>query len=1191
MHLETVGGSALETGAAVSVTVESKFMQNYRIGAAANAGSEVAAIANGAGAVELFTLGTDQKVWNFYPDAASATGYSMADTGLRGTAIAAGLNAAGRLVVFAAYGAQLGQVTEINQPGQRWSAPAYCAIPLPSGSTGVARIFAERIAGKLYVAALTGASGPMPGIQYHLSCAIWPASGAPAALNRTTVTISTLNCVWTGVSAATASFTVVDTVILDYAIASGQLTRRNIAATFTTIDVDTATDSAGNDQLLAILKDGNVYRLVGGGTVPLNWEQLSVSSAFKQVRMIKDQVGALHAFVLGTNNRLYHLAPSASALSGFLAPAPIMAGVSQIGLALNDVGDIDLYAVGAAQNTISHLYLEEDSSNWAVERLDVATAGTVEDFASFSSDLTLTDAAGAPLGDEPVLIWAAAEAHLVINGSNYVVDARRPARVSANSAGMLAVAQQASMLAAPELLVSVPRLMTAGDGIAVAQNANTNARLAALDGTALMAAQDQAGNDILAGSYRNQGTADSVAKAVSQCVSMGSSASMLAAASPLYLNQRRANVGARHYNGDPGLLRHMAAAHGAEPHWLIGFAGPVAAYRALDAHEAAGLLAEKRAGVASANGLFDWIEDIGDLIMGVAADIVSIVDTIITTVGNAVNAAITFVVDGVTYLFETVVSAIEQALDLAQLVFSQVKIFFEQLYEWLALLFNWDDMLRTHEALAYVLNQGLSFLSLAAGGMQRAVDSGIVAFQAQLHTLFQNAIAQIAGQHSIGGYEQANAASSAPFASSVSNNMLFNQLVDNAGSAMGQDLLARLRTEDNDPVSDIIAQLTQFADLGLATDAFVQARTYFTNLGGSPDQIFTQLLSGLLSVAEGILQAMMSGVKAVLDALFALVQSLLAAFQALLNEEWDIPFVSQFYSFITHGAKLTTIDLMALVLAVPTTILYKVVYNHAPFPDAASVDAFKAAFSATSMFAATGLGGSTTRDKTALVAATGEAWTGLVPTTMATLLNIAGTVGTFVYACLTGLLDAFPPAPNTTPPSIVTRGAYLAEIIGQFCSFPWFYSSAKPDCSTSDGRGCWVWLYQCTGILMDTVFIYKEGSMPENWEDRGVYLGTIYGVGHLALAIAASAGQSGTPIAAAILPTIPELAKPLRLTKIAAATEDISLIVLGAADGIFGLSSAITAFIATQQNIPNGSGPDVLLQLDLAIPADTILAA
>lgn len=126
---------------------------------------------------------------------------------------------------------------------------------------------------------------------------------------------------------------------------------------------------------------------------------------------------------------------------------------------------------------------------------------------------------------------------------------------------------------------------------------------------------------------------------------------------------------------------------------------------------------------------------------------------------------------------------------------------------------------------------------------------------------------------------------------------------------------------------------------------------------------------------------------------------------------------------------------------------------------------------------------------------------------------------------------------------------------------------------------------------MDTAFICKEDTMPENWEDRGVYLGTVYGVGHLALAISASVGRSGTPVAAAILPTIPELAKPLRLTRVAAGTEGVSLVVLGVADGVFGLSTAITGFVNTQQDIPSGDGRDVLLQLELATPADTILAA
>lgn len=1191
MHLDVVGGAALETGAAVSVTVESKFMQNYRIAAAANAGSEVVSTANGQGAVELFSLGTDGKVWNFYPDPASDTGYNMADTGLTGSAIAAGLDAAGRLVVFAASGDRLAQVSEVNQPGRRWSAPAYTAIPLPANATGAERIFAERIAGQLYVGVLTGATGPLPGTQYHLSWAIWPAGGAPAALNRTTLTVSTLNCVWSGVSAASAAFTVVDTVILDYNIASGQLARRTIAAAFSTIDVDTATDSAGNDQLLAILADGNLYRLVGGGKLPFNWQQLSIDSAFKQVRMVADRAGALHAFVLGANGRLQHLAPSATAATGYLAPAPILGGVVQLGLALNDAGAIDLFAVGQAQNTISHLYLEQGSGNWAVEKLEVASGGAVEDFASFSSDITFTDAAGAPLAAEPVLVWAAQQAHLVINGSSYVVDARRPARVATNGAGMVAVAQQASALATPELLVAAPRLMTAGDAIAIAQNANTTATLAALDGNALMAAKTPSGQDILAGDYRKQGTADSVARAVSQCVGVAAAAQSLAGAPTLYLNQRRQNIGARHYRGDPAALTLVKAEHAAEPHWQIGFGGGDASYRVLSAYEACALLAEKRAGLAGANGVFDWLEDLGDLVLGAAAGIVSVVDAVVTTVGNAIHAAITFVVDGVTYLFEAVVSAIEQALDIAQLVFSQVKIFFEQLYEWLAMLFNWDDMLRTHEALAYVLNEGLSFLALGAAGMARAVDAGIGGFQAQLHTLFQNAIAQIAGQHSIGGYEQANAASSAPFSSAVSNNMLYNHLLDNGDAARGQDLLARLRAQDNDPIAAVLAQLTEFADLGLASNAFVQARSYFVDLGGSPDQIFSQLLAGLLSVVEGILQAMIAGVKAVLDALFGLVQSLLAAFQALLNEEWDIPFLSQFYSSITRGAKLSTVDLMALVVAVPTTILYKVIYAHAPFPDAASLASFKAAFSAQTMLAATGLAGDKSRAATPRAAAGADGWSGLVGPTMATFLNVGSAVSGVFYAGLTCVLDAVPPAPGVKPSSFMTRAAYLAEVINQFCAFPWFYSAAAPVCNTSEGRSCWVWIYGCGGILMDTVFIYKEDSMPENWEDRGVYLGTLYGVGHLALAISASAGESGAPVAAAILPTIPELAKPLRLAGIARATKGTSLVVLGVTDAVFGVASALTGFVATQQTIPNGDGRDVLLLLELATPADTILAA
>src|SRR4051812_27471726 len=97
------------------LAVETKFTQSYRVAAAVHAGGDLAAVANGSGQVEVFTVGTDGTIWNFYPDPTSQPGYSRVATGLKGEVIAVGTDAQGRIVLFAATGTQLAYVYEINQ--------------------------------------------------------------------------------------------------------------------------------------------------------------------------------------------------------------------------------------------------------------------------------------------------------------------------------------------------------------------------------------------------------------------------------------------------------------------------------------------------------------------------------------------------------------------------------------------------------------------------------------------------------------------------------------------------------------------------------------------------------------------------------------------------------------------------------------------------------------------------------------------------------------------------------------------------------------------------------------------------------------------------------------------------------------------------------------------------------------------
>jgi hypothetical protein len=95
----------------IGIRMETKLMKQYREASPVNHGIQGAAVRNKDGQVELFTVGTDETVWNFYPDPTSDTSYRRADTGLKGDSVAAGVDHGGSIVVLAIsrYGNRMGR--------------------------------------------------------------------------------------------------------------------------------------------------------------------------------------------------------------------------------------------------------------------------------------------------------------------------------------------------------------------------------------------------------------------------------------------------------------------------------------------------------------------------------------------------------------------------------------------------------------------------------------------------------------------------------------------------------------------------------------------------------------------------------------------------------------------------------------------------------------------------------------------------------------------------------------------------------------------------------------------------------------------------------------------------------------------------------------------------------------------------
>jgi len=926
------------------LVVETKLMQNYRVVSAANPGSEVCAVANSQGQVEMFTRDSKGAVWRYYPDPDSSTGYTGVKVeGLEVDVLAAGLDTQGRIVVFAAKGAELSYIRETGQPDAPWSKPEPVAIPGPDKNK-IVRLVVKRLT----------ASGSPGWLGLCIVFEVHPSHGF--------TTYQVGDCLW-GVSTvavhkdyfASSQWAWMGFTVLSYGygcfaqrglawypVGGGPSSVEPVANTITPIDLDSLFDAQGNSVAFAVHTDGNLYRLNRNSAHSYSWLALSQHISFRQVQLAADDQGRVHVLAVADNNQLYHLQPEPLSPSGYSSPNAIHANVARIGVASNDAGSVDIFAIGTVHGSLTHLFLERFTGDWVAETVAVPTAGEVEEYFAYSSDVTVYDSNGAPLPNKPVSIWTVADSRITANGATYFVGPQRPARLSTNSAGMLSLGQETGKLGICAFQLNIPSVMLPKDVLVIEQSGNMQKYLGEVTWTDLMEAKDAAGNPLLPGNRRNESDTRQLAAALNS--SMALAGGRLLSSSSLFSRQGprpgvwMATEGSR----QPGRIEQPPAAH-----WQLTMGAQGFSYQTLTSDEAQAILARKQPLLAATRAALGdtWWDDLGDFLAGVVEGIVNVVNAVVTTVGNGIKAVFEFVMDGVHRVFETVVGWVEQAFDMVQIIFADCAVYFEKLVGWLGEVFGWEDILRSQDALKYTINQLLEFLPLAVPALKNRVDARFATIQQELPGLFNWVIEKIGGTTTLSAYEKSSQPANPRFANAASNNFLFNSLIDNgAGARIDLSLSQAL---DGDLWDSFIQKLTALTKDTEASTAFTEALTYFENIGKNPGSFFSMAISGLIKCLQGVVQTLVSGAQAVVDLLFDCVASLMTAVKELFNKEWDIPFLSEFYAWLTKGEKLSAVSLVSLIIAAPVTVLYKLTNDarSAPFPTADSVAAFKALFS------------------------------------------------------------------------------------------------------------------------------------------------------------------------------------------------------------------------------------------------------
>ncbi|MFN0105837.1 MAG: hypothetical protein ACKV2U_27590 [Bryobacteraceae bacterium] len=761
------------------------------------------------------------------------------------------------------------------------------------------------------------------------------------------------------------------------------------------------TVAAGNPQIVAVLDGGfvNAYDPNQHAWVPVD-SGVGVQKVSAGIGQ-----GGMELFAIGKDQFLYH---SQQDPTGTWRPLiQILSGTKfQFVKAAAD-GQGELFGFAVTTGNLLFRLIKNEDLEWEVEEIQYENASKLIKVASYTTEITIRDEQGALRPGAKVDIWAEDVTQARINGKSYLLEPKNPVPVAANSAGLLTVIVEAQALHTP-ILNWRTEFMPAGRFHAAEPNWRIQQKLRTVTAP-----------ELAAGLKIDPEAVGGIADHINHAMSLISVEST-------------SERGARAMDAAAGFPNRIDASVLKDQAWNLDFTRGTPVFRILSAIE---LEAIKRENSTLADlGIAEFFSDIGDLVNSAVEGICSVVSVTVAAVGDlvdAVEAEFVVLLNNLKYKLNVLVSKVEQVFDLVESALVKIGAKFQQAYEWLAFAFNWGHIVLTHRAVAAAINESIRFTGLASQAISTRLQAGITAVQAQMNQNATDFVNELLGGSTgtLQSFQRKNVPADDGLKENTGSNVVLAAFLDNATKApalFSKDFLAP--REDGDPLNALFKAIE---DLGNDVDAQAKASldkavALFSQIGQNPDQALQLGLAGFIELGVAIANVGFSLAGQVVKALFDAIAGAIQLLQDVLNTPWsDFPLITQLYEqVIAPGSKLTAIDLFALIVSVPGTVLYKSIFNVAPFLDENSVTTFTNAFTAEWILEKTGLTPSRNLADPPLA----------VRTIVAQVAGVHYAAAYGVFAVLDAVMDV---TPSAAIPNAFTLAGLMCEWMIFMFSCPW----------------------------------------------------------------------------------------------------------------------------------------------------------
>lgn len=370
-----------------------------------------------------------------------------------------------------------------------------------------------------------------------------------------------------------------------------------------------------------------------------------------------------------------------------------------------------------------------------------------------------------------------------------------------------------------------------------------------------------------------------------------------------------------------------------------------AKYKALTSEDSAALIKSYAHAPEPLNwgSFWKWL---GDIVESAAHDIESAFTYVVKRVAHGLHVVIHLVIRGVRYVFSGIVNLVDEAFSIVTAIFSSVMVFFKNLFKFVGWLITdaGKDIWATKAAISATVSKIFPTVQNLIKEGEADVGPFIRKLKAKFDVQFDEVLGKLGDtnfnynkQKSAFATANSFAPGTSPLEVAQANSSIVHWFQDKLiGPGSGVSFDPKLGEQ---LIKDLFKTFEEIG--GVLGNSFKEQITQFLNY---LDEVIKNPGNFVALTIKEVLQEVKSLVHLILELMKAIISGLLQiasdTFEALVNNIFNLPvtgfLIEKIYNLINPGENETptVLELFSLFAAIPSTVLFRLFFGHAPFTEA-----------------------------------------------------------------------------------------------------------------------------------------------------------------------------------------------------------------------------------------------------------------